>query len=65
MVEDTFRSAWALGPKRVGSNVLNVGTYTVDVDDEEKEFGHANVGVALGVRKPYDVDGASTRRRRG
>jgi len=58
VVEDTFRSAWALGPKRVGSNVLNVGTYTVDVDDEEKEFGHANVGVALGVRKPYDMDGS-------
>ena len=32
--EDTFRSAWVLGPKRVVSNVLNVGTYTADVDDD-------------------------------
>ena len=52
------RSAWALGPKRVGSNILNIGTYTVDVDDDEKEFGQANVGVALGLRKPCDVEPA-------
>ena len=58
VVEETFRSAWALGPKRVGSNILNIGTYTVDVDDDEKEFGQANVGVALGLRKPYDVEPA-------
>ena len=58
VVEETFRSAWALGPKRVGSNILNIGTYTVDVDDDEKEFGQANVGVALGLRKPYDVEAA-------
>ena len=49
VVEETL-SAWTAGPKRVGSNILNIGTYTVDVDDDEKEFGQANVGVALGLR---------------
>ena len=54
--EDTFRSAWVLGPKRVGSNVLNVGTYTADVDDDEKEFGHAIAAISLGLRKEYDPE---------
>ena len=30
----------------------------MDVDDDEKEFGQANVGVALGLRKPCDVEPA-------
>lgn len=48
---------WVLGLKCVGLNVFNVGTYIVDVDDEEKEFGYVNVGVVFGVRKFYDMDG--------
>jgi len=56
IVADTFRSAWVLGPKRVGANILNVGTYTADVDDEEKEFGHANAAISLGLRKEYEPE---------
>ena len=56
IIDDTFRSAWVLGPKRVGANILNVGTYTADVDDEEKEFGHANAAISLGLRKEYEAE---------
>jgi len=56
IIEKTLRSAWALGPKRTGSNILNVSTYTASIDDDETEFGYAHAGVALGLREPYDVD---------
>jgi len=56
IIKKTLQTAWAFGPKRIGSNILHVGTYTVDVDDEEKEFGRANAGIMLGLRKSYEPD---------
>ena len=55
IIEKTLRHAWALGPKRIGSNILNVSTYTASVDDDEKEFGHAYAGIALGLRESYEA----------